>query len=293
MEPLWHFVLLAIWGAMMTPISIFLSRRYGAMDYPNQRKIHREAVPRGAGIVLWSGLLLWALLFARATYGLRLIITGATIVFFAGYLDDMLSLSPFVRLAIHFGAAGVSLLAAGELNVLYMALLLFWIAGVTNAYNFIDGMNGLALSMSFITLCFLGFAGGMLWALPPAALVAGVFFWNFPYGKTFLGDGGVYLLGYFLASLTMLWLLPMGLGFVRLCVALLLVGGVPVVDTLFVIARRVATGKSPFYPDRTHVHHRLLDKGLTCPQVLAVLCALQAFSLACAYAFLRFNAAVR
>lgn len=289
MRSIWLFLLFLAWGALMTPISIFLSVRYGAMDYPNQRKIHHEAVPRGAGIVLWSGLLLWTLLFAKPSFELRIIVTGCTVVFFAGYLDDMLSLSPFGRLAVHFVAAAVSLMAVGAQNALYMGVLLFWVAGVTNAYNFIDGMNGLALSMSFLSLSFVWILSGCEWILPLVAMIMGIFFWNFPVGRTFLGDGGVYLVGYFLSTVVMLWLLPLELGFYGLCFMLLLVGGVPVIDTLFVIVRRVMAGKSPFYPDRTHVHHRLLDKGFSFGQVLAILCFLQVICLSGAFLFLKAN----
>jgi UDP-GlcNAc:undecaprenyl-phosphate GlcNAc-1-phosphate transferase len=283
MRLLWEFIIFLIWGAGITPIAISLSMRYGMMDYPNQRKIHHHPIPRGAGIVLWSGLLLWALLFAEVTFELRIIVTGATIVFFAGYVDDMLSLSPYGRLAAHFFAAALSLLMLGSQGAIYMLLYLFWIAGMTNAYNFIDGMNGLALSMAFLSLGFLGLAGMLEWVLPVLAMIIGLFLWNFPTARTFIGDGGVYLLGYFTANITLLVLAPQGLGFFKLCAMFLFIGGVPVIDTLSAIIRRVMKGKSPFYPDRRHIHHRLLDKGLTPPEVLAILCLLQMVSLGCAY----------
>lgn len=267
-------------------MSIMLAERYGMMDYPNQRKIHHNPVPRGAGIVLWSGLLLWALLFATVSFELRIIVTGATIVFFAGYLDDMLSLSPFGRLAVHFFAAAVSLLMVGRQDALHMGVLLFWIAGLTNAYNFIDGINGLALSMAFLSLNFVGWMSASTIVVPLIAMIAGVFFWNFPKARTFLGDGGVYLLGYFTAAVTVLWLLPVNLGIYKFCTLLFFIGGVPVIDTLAAIVRRVAEGKSPFYPDRNHIHHCLLDKGLSPFEVLMILSFLQIISLFCAYLLL-------
>ena len=230
---------------------------------------------------------MWALLFARVSFELRIIVTGATIVFFAGYLDDMLSLSPFGRLVVHFFAAAVSFLMVGQQDALHMGVLLFWVAGVTNAYNFIDGINGLALSMAFLSLSFIGWMSASTEVVPVIAMIAGVFFWNFPRARTFLGDGGVYLLGYFTAAVAMLWLLPMDLGIYKLCAVLLFVGGVPVIDTLAAIVRRVAAGKSPFYPDRSHIHHRLLDKGLSPFGVLMALSFLQIVSLSCAYLLLR------
>lgn len=286
MRSLWIGLIFLVWGAGITPLAILLSRRYGMVDYPDQRKIHKGPVPRGAGIVLWSGLMLWALLFAEVTFELRVIVTGATLVFFAGYIDDMLSLSPYGRLCVHFLAASLALLVLGHQSVPFMFLYLFWVAGMTNAYNFIDGMNGLALSMAFLSLGFLALAGMVNSVLPVLAMILGVFFWNFPSAKTFLGDGGVYLLGYLTACLALLQLIPMKIGLFKTAAALLFVGGVPVMDTLSAIIRRLADGKSPFYPDRKHIHHRLLAKGLTPPEVLAVLCALQMLSLGCAWSVL-------
>ncbi len=279
--------LFALWGAAMTPVSIALSRHYGMMDVPNQRKIHRSPVPRGAGIVLWSGLMMWALLFARVTPGLRVALTGATMVFYAGYVDDMLPLSPFGRLAMQFGAALLYVPLAGNAGWFRTALTVVWIAGVTNAYNFIDGMNGLSLTMAFLCCCFSVSAAGNTWAVPVAAMIAGMFFWNFPNAKTFVGDGGVYLLGYFLAMSNALWIDMSSWGVPRFLAALLLAGGVPVIDTLCAIARRLLAGKSPFYPDRSHVHHRLLDRGMPPARVLALLAALQAVSLCAAFAVVK------
>ncbi len=280
------FVIFLLWGAGMTPIAIAIANRYGMMDYPDQRKIHQSPVPRGAGLALWTGLLLWTLLFVPGSFNMRIVATGGTLVFFTGYIDDMYSLSPYGRLFAHFFAAALSLLMVGAQNAPTMGVLLFWIAGMTNAYNFIDGMNGLALAMAFLSLCFIGAMSSFGWVLPMIAMIGGIFFWNFPTAKTFLGDGGVYLLGYFTASVAMLWLLSMDLGFYKLCALFLFIGGVPVIDTLCAIVRRVAAGKSPFYPDRSHIHHKLLDRGLRPMTILFLLSALQALCLGCAYLLL-------
>ena len=281
------FLIFVLWGALMTPLSIKLAYRYGLMDYPDQRKIHHDPVPRGAGLVLWAGFMLWALLFSEVSYGLKVVVSGATLVFFAGYIDDMLSMSPFGRLAVHFAAAALSLVLTGQQSVLRLGLYLFWVAGVTNAYNFIDGMNGLALSMAALSLSFIGFMSGSLWIVPVVAMILGILPWNFPKAKTFLGDGGVYLLGYLTATTAMLWLSPMELDFGKLCAALLLVGGVPVIDTLVAITRRVLAGKSPFYPDRGHIHHRLLDHGCPPEIALAILALFQCSSLFAAHFLLK------
>jgi UDP-GlcNAc:undecaprenyl-phosphate GlcNAc-1-phosphate transferase len=283
MNVLGLIVLGMVWGAVMTPVSIALSNHYGMMDYPDDRKLHHTPMPRGAGIVLWSGLTLWALLFPEVTFELRMVLTGATIVFYAGYIDDMFSLSPFGRLAAHFAAAALFVPLSGQLGFMRIGILIVWIAGVTNAYNFIDGLNGLSLTMSILCLTFLGALSGNGWVIPAASIAAGMFFWNFPVAHTFVGDGGVYLLGYYIAMIAALWLREADFGLIRFVVLLLLIGGVPVIDTLCAITRRLAAGKSPFYPDRSHVHHRLLDHGYSPVRVLATLGLLQTGSLCAAW----------
>lgn len=283
MNVLWVIMLGVTWGAGATPISIALSHHYGMMDYPNRRKIHNEPMPRGAGLVLWSGLMFWALFFPVVTFELRMVLTGTTVVFYAGYIDDMFSLSPYGRLVAHFAAALLFVPLAGDLDALRTALAVVWIVGVTNAYNFIDGMNGLSLAMSILCLIFVGMLSGCPWVAPAASIAMGMFFWNFPKAHTFVGDGGVYLLGYFIAMITALWLRETDFGLIRFVCMMLLVGGVPTLDTLCAIVRRLAKGKSPFYPDRNHIHHRLLDAGLSPMRVLATLSLFQTGCLCAAW----------
>ena len=287
MKPLLLFLLFLLWGLGVCPLSIELSKRYGLVDFPDQRKIHRRPTPRGAGLVLWLALMLWSLFFADVTDELRLTVTGATVVFFTGYLDDMLSLSPFGRLCAQFVAAGIALISLGKLDAVRMGLVLFWVVGVTNAYNFIDGMNGLSLVMAFMALAFVGVSSGADWTFPLLGVVMGLFCWNCPVARTFVGDGGVYLMGYFLAVQAGRWYLSMDLNVTALCAVLLLTGGVPVIDTLIVILRRLVAGKSPFYPDRTHIHHRLLDRGIHPLAALFLLALLQALSLGGAWGLTR------
>ncbi len=266
-----------LWGLLLTPLSIMLAGRFGLIDLPGLRKIHTTPIPRGAGITLWTGFLFWCLVFGPQSQAVRLAVTGATMVFFAGYLDDMLSLSPFSRLFIQFAAAVVALSALPSVAVPDYLLYLIWIAGTTNAYNFIDGLNGLALGISSLSFFVLALLGAGLWSGPLAALALGLLPWNFPRAKTFVGDGGVYLLGFLFSVLVVFFIESMHLTFFSKAVLLALVGGVPVIDTLVAVVRRTLAGKSPFYPDRKHLHHRLLDRGLPSWLVVAVLCLFQGF----------------
>jgi UDP-GlcNAc:undecaprenyl-phosphate GlcNAc-1-phosphate transferase len=248
------------WGGFVTPLSIRLAHDYRIMDLPGGRKIHRESTPRGAGLGLWAGYLLWALYFVPDMPQIRYSATAATLSFFCGYMDDMKSMSPFIRLAIHMLAAFLVILPL-PLPALSWFVCLVWIAGATSAYNFIDGVNGLCISIFISSAVALCFVGGESFGVAGAAIALGIFCWNFPMAQTFLGDGGSTLLGFLFASHFVTCASPV-LVRVRLhelILLLLLLGGIPVLDTLVAFSRRILRGKSPFYPDRGHLHHRLME----------------------------------
>ena len=259
-------------GLVATPVSIRLSRTFRLMDVPGGRKQHQTTTPRGAGIVLWTGYLVWMLIDLNPGIEVPFIASGATIVFLVGYLDDMHPLPPLMRLAVHVAAAALCVLPI-PIPLYQRMLLILWVTGTTNAYNFVDGMDGLALSLAFLT-SFLAFMGGnpYVW-LPFCGLILGVLVWNFPKARTFLGDGGSTLLGYICSSHLAWDLFPrfFGMGFFLMCLVLFLIGGIPVVDTLIAMSRRIAARRSPFLPDRGHAHHMLLDKSLAKWQVLVIL----------------------
>jgi UDP-GlcNAc:undecaprenyl-phosphate GlcNAc-1-phosphate transferase len=267
-------VLNFLWGVIATPVSMKLSRTFRLMDVPGGRKLHPAVTPRGAGIVLWTGYLLWALVNPNPGVEVPYVATGATLVFLVGYMDDMHPLPPLKRLAVHLMASAWIVLPL-SVPLYQRIVLLVWIAGCTSAYNFVDGMDGLALSIAFVT-SYLAYRGGNPYTwMPFCGLIAGVLLWNFPHARTFLGDGGATLLGYVCSSHLAWDIFPRFFNMKpqAMLLSLLLIGGVPVVDTLFVMTRRVIRGKSPFYPDRGHSHHILLDFKLATWEVLALLVA--------------------
>lgn len=273
-----------LWGIIATPVSMRLSQTFRLLDVPGGRKQHRAVTPRGAGIVLWTGYLLWALVNPNPGVEVPYVATGATFVFLVGYMDDMHPLPPLKRLFVHLAAAAWVILPL-SVPIQQRVLLILWVAGCTNAYNFVDGMDGLALSLA-LTTSYLAYLGGNPYTwLPFCGLISGVLLWNFPHARTFLGDGGATLLGY-VCSAHLAWdLFPqffnMKIGVMILI--LLLVGGVPVVDTLFAMLRRMLRKKSPFHPDRGHAHHMLLDRKLPTWQVLLLLVVLHALLVGSGY----------
>jgi UDP-GlcNAc:undecaprenyl-phosphate GlcNAc-1-phosphate transferase len=149
---------------------------------------------------------------------------------------------------------------------------MLWVVGMINSINFIDGLDGLSSGIALIAAATLGlislttdvrqpFIGILCFALAGALL--GFLRWNFHPATIFIGTSGVMFVGYTLAVLSIL-------GTAKVAVALLVLG-VPIIDTFWIIVRRLGTGRSPFTPDRGHIHHRLLDLGLSHSQTVLVI----------------------
>jgi UDP-GlcNAc:undecaprenyl-phosphate GlcNAc-1-phosphate transferase len=276
-----------LWGVIATPVSMRLSRTFRLMDVPGDRHQHPVVTPRGAGIVLWTGYLLWALVNPNPGVEVPYVSTGATLVFLVGYMDDMHPMPPLKRLFVHMISAAWVVIPM-SVPIYQKALFLVWIAGCTNAYNFVDGMDGLALSLAFLTSCLAFVSGNPYTWMPFCGLIAGVLLWNFPHARTFLGDGGATLLGYVCSS-HLAWDIFPRFFHMRpfsMLLTLFLIGGVPVADTLFAMLRRMARGRSPFYPDRGHLHHILLDLKLATWQVLSMIVVTHTVLVGAGYHFM-------
>ena len=285
-----HFIsglFLFFWSSILTPLSVRLASQYGILDSPGGRKSHQGVIPRGAGLVLSSGFIFWALFAGGLGRNIAPIVTASLIVFVIGYVDDMKPVSPVVRLFFHFMAATVSLWQI-ETGPLVKIMLIFWVTGMTNAFNLIDGMNGVALSLASLTsIASLLHRGGPWWSAL-LGLCFGILIWNFPKAYTFLGDGGSTLLGFLCSSLVVydFYFSFLSLGIVKIVFILIFLGGIPVLDTLSAMSRRILSGRSPFSPDRGHFHHLLLDFGLNQGCVLLILSAVHFFVIMTAYRFL-------
>ena len=159
-----------------------------------------------------------------------------------------------------------------------VAFTIFWIVGMINSINWIDGLDGLSSGIGVIAAVTLGLISLTLGAGPfgqpyvallcfaLAGALLGFLRWNFHPASIFAGTSGVMLIGYALAILSIL-------GSAKVAVALLVLG-VPIIDTFWNIVRRLATGSSPFTPDRGHVHHRLMDLGLGQTRAVLVIYAI-------------------
>jgi len=299
------FVLALVLSLALVPAAGRLGLRIGAID-----KTRDPPVPRSGGlgiVAAWVlALLLLALVFAptRALLGysrieLQAVYLGAAIMLGLGVVDDVWRLKAAPKFLIEIGVA-VGLYVAGvraatvwlPLGIVelgYWAGLAFtvlWIVGITNAFNLLDGIDGaaagtaiFALLAVFVTSLALGQPLVALLTVALAGATLGFLRYNFAPARIFLGDAGSLTLGFLLATLSIRGATK---GPTLVAIAIPIVAfGVPVMDTMIAMVRRAARGAPIFRGDREHLHHRLLEVGLTPRQAAAVLYAVSAaFALA-------------
>ena len=277
--------------------SWWIVRRRGSlgMDIPDQRrKLHDKAIPRlgGAPIFIAVGL---ASLVAGLIGGLGWsrwlpVALCNALMFSVGFADDLKSLGAKVKLVGQIGTAlilysfGVSIdmlsnpFGNGSLALGWwsLPLTLFWLVSIPNIVNLIDGMDGLAGGFGMflsLTLAFIGYYGGqhdvVVVSLAMAGALAGFLVFNLPPAKIFLGDGGAYLIGFFVASVS-LFTSNKG-SIIGALLVIIMALGVPILDTLFAIIRRAIRGVPIFNADAEHIHHRLILLGYSKGRALAVL----------------------
>ncbi len=286
---------------LLTPIVRRLALRGGVVDRPSERRVNTRPIPRGGGLAIAAAFLavagLFSLLDREGTVVPRplFIDTGELVALFLGgavaaaigALDDYFDLRARWQLLGQVGLAVLAVLlgigVSSINNPFGSGLILFegvfgatltvvWIVGMMNSINFIDGLDGLSSGIAFIAAITLGvislttqigqpFIAVLCFALAGALL--GFLRWNFHPASVFAGTGGVMFVGYTLAVLSIL-------GSAKVAVAVLVLA-VPIIDTFWIIVRRLASGHSPFTPDRRHIHHRLLDLGLSHRQTVVLI----------------------
>jgi UDP-GlcNAc:undecaprenyl-phosphate GlcNAc-1-phosphate transferase len=291
------FILAALLTLLTTPIVRRYARRLGVVDRPEARRVNKRVIARGGGIAIgFSFITISALMLGlnqiaglhfvdETKVGLRQVaalLGGAALAVGIGFLDDKYQLRARWQFLGQFALAGVAVglgmvvtllnvpfAKGGSLQlegVLAGVVTLIWIVGMINSMNFIDGLDGLSSGIALIAaltmgLISLGVGTGTvepyvaLFCFVLAGALAGFLRWNFHPARIFSGTSGIMCVGYVLAVLSIL-----GAG--KIAVALLVLG-VPIMDTFWITIRRVANGHSPFSADRGHIHHRLLDLGLS------------------------------
>jgi UDP-GlcNAc:undecaprenyl-phosphate/decaprenyl-phosphate GlcNAc-1-phosphate transferase len=257
-----------------------VARRLGAVDRPGGRRMHEGVIPLGGGLALLAGAVLPVVLLAdRVSHPMKAILIGACLCALVGFADDVFDLPVVAKFAAQICvatvpvAAGVSIdhvtlpfLDPFSTGVLQYPLTILWIVGLMNVLNFVDGMDGLAAGVGAIsagTFCVLALSLGRV---QPALIVAalagaciGFLRRNFHPARVFMGDAGSMTIGFILASVAVLGVLKtaaaVAVGFP------LVVLFVPLLDTSFVIARRLKYGQAPWHADSGHLHHRFARIG--------------------------------
>ena len=297
---LYAFVAAALLAAVLTPLVRKLALGLGAVKLAGGRHVHRGRIPRlgGVGVCVamvlpvatwvWLDPSLKALFFQQQQRALGLLVGGLAMCAL-GAADDTRGLSALQKLAVQLLVAvgafacgyridAVVLPVVGELSMgpLALPVTLFWIVGIVNALNLIDGLDGLAVGVAFfagVTNVVVAFSAGQFFTvLVMCSLLGallGFLLYNFNPARIFAGDSGSYLLGYVLAVTAL-----SGSHKTSTAVALLVpvvALGVPIFDTLYAMVRRLLARRPLLSADRGHLHHRLLDSGVTHRRAVLIL----------------------
>jgi len=266
---------------LVTPLVIKIAVKLGVTDKPNARKVHQKLMPRLGGLAIFIGVIAGYFVGGLHHQKMTAITVAGIVIIITGLLDDKFNLSPKLKLTGQLLAAGLVIASGLTINVLYIPffgdldmgfwaypITLFWIIGITNAINLIDGLDGLATGVSSIviaTIAVMAFMNGKMLILTISMIVLGsalgFLFYNFHPAKIFMGDTGALFLGYCISILSLLGLYKSVTLFSFIVPIIIL--GVPVFDTAYAIIRRVFNKRPISSPDKGHMHHRLLSLGLS------------------------------
>ena len=307
------FAIAFIISLLITPLIKKLAIAIGAVDQPEQRKVHSKVMPRMGGLAICLAFFIPLIVVLKFNiieinnpiFSDRQItgfIIGGLIILGVGVLDDIYQLSAKYKLIGQLVAAAVVINSGVQVQYITLAnqsvyefgwlsipITLLWIIGVTNALNLIDGLDGLAAgvaSIALATISVIGFAmGNVIVAFMALLLLAstlGFLVYNFFPAKIFMGDTGSLFLGYNLAIFALL-----GFKHVTLIsfIIPILILGVPIADTLFAILRRFLSKQSISEPDKHHLHHCLLNMGCTHRQTVLIIYTISVFFSATALIF--------
>jgi len=281
-EVLYGAVIAFVIVMLLTPAVGGMARLLGAVDRPDSRRINRRPIPRLGGLAIFLGILVPALAFLDLSGESRGVLLGAAIATVVGAVDDFRGLSPSVKLAGQFVAASIPPMFGvwidhvtfpflGVLDIpawIGVPLSMLFIVAVMNMVNFLDGMDGLAAGVcgiAGVTYAILALSLGKPDPAILSAIVAGACLGflrhNFFPARIFMGDSGALCLGFILAAVSIQGLLKTASTVVLLLPLLVL--AVPIMDTSFVVARRLKHNRPIYSADRSHLHHRFLNIGFT------------------------------
>ncbi len=282
---------------VLTPIVKNFAIKIGAVDKPDARKVHHGLIPRLGGLAIYAGFMVSVIATVGFTYEMVGIMLGATFLIVVGVADDIVSLPPKVKLLGQILASAIPVVLFNInidwvdlpwMGIVYLPeiialpLTIFWMVGFINTVNLIDGLDGLAAgiaTIASIAIALLAFQMGQWVAAAAMIAMTGACLaflqYNFNPAKIFMGDTGSMFLGYVIAAVSVMGSMKTITAAVLIVPVVALT--VPITDTLLAIVRRKSSGVPIFSPDKNHLHHRLLAKGLNQKQVVLIMYALTAF----------------
>ncbi|MCQ2433307.1 MAG: undecaprenyl/decaprenyl-phosphate alpha-N-acetylglucosaminyl 1-phosphate transferase [Clostridia bacterium] len=274
----------------VTPIVRVLAYKIGAVDVPkDNRRMHKKPMPLLGGLAIFTGVTIAGVIFCDLTITTITAWLGGLIIILLGIFDDRFALNPWFKLVFQILAAAIPVMLGGvrieqinlfghyvRFGVLAIPITIFWIAGMTNAINLIDGLDGLACgvtaicsaSLLIVTLLHAELPIAMVTAILTGACI-GFLPFNANPAKIFMGDTGALFLGYMLSVISII-------GFFKMTAMVsflipIIIFGYPLFDTCFAFLRRILAGRSPFSADRGHLHHRIIDMGFNVRQSVTIL----------------------
>lgn len=281
------FLLALTVSVVLSPLVIKFANKIGLVDKPDERRVHKKIMPRAGGLAIFGGFIAAVIYVSTISNFPKGIIIGAAIIVLTGFLDDKYQIKPIQKLFGQGLATVIVLLDGFQITyitipftdtmvhitpALAIPISIIWIIGVTNAINLIDGLDGLAGGVSaiaatsiFIMAIIMGNIQVALLALALIGSIIGFLFFNFHPAKIFMGDTGSLLLGFLLAVFSVISFKQITL--VTLFVPIIILA-VPIVDTLIAIVRRRMNNQRIMDADKNHLHHRLLDIGLSHKQAV-------------------------
>ena len=303
------FAIAAVMCFVASPFAERVARLIGAMDVPKDaRRVHKKPIPRMGGLAIFIAFTTATMcFFPRLDSSYFGMLAGGAILIIGGIVDDKYNLRPLYKFSFQLAAAGTAVASGVRIDILnnimvfseeeYLSLgwlsipiTMGWIILLINAVNLIDGLDGLAAgisSISSITMLVIAvLLNDVNSAIITAALAGaciGFLPYNFNPARMFMGETGASFIGYTLATVSVMGLFKM-YAVVSVAVPFLILG-LPIFEIVFSAVRRIAKGQSPVTPDRKHLHHRLMDIGLSQKQSVAFMYTICICLGACAVSF--------
>jgi UDP-GlcNAc:undecaprenyl-phosphate GlcNAc-1-phosphate transferase len=280
-------------SAFLMPVIIKICKHYKLFDPVNARKIHSGNIPRlgGVGVIIafFTGTAFYALVWKGIPMGriLPLYIAGL-LVFGFGFIDDIFDMPARLKFLVQLTASCIVVFSGFRFQQIFRFVLPLWVSiplsicwmiGIINAYNLIDGLDGLCGGLSLLTITTLGIILYVI-ADPSASLcffmsaaILGFLIYNWPPAKIFMGDNGSQYMGFMIAAVPLYYSTD-NFEYNKFLIMLILVA-IPMLDTVAAIWRRVRDHRPIMSPDRAHLHHKLLNLGYTRKQAMEMLLLIQ------------------